>query len=87
MLFQRFIPGEENPNEIIFHVPIGSAKTYLFDFHPYTPVIKYLQHDNNTCLFSILVSTLIGAIEHILEQAIMSLDLNHIKKCIIGLFE
>ena len=26
MLFQRYIPGKYNPNEIIFYVTIGSSK-------------------------------------------------------------
>ena len=31
MMFQRYIPGEDKLNEIIFHVPIESAKKIGFD--------------------------------------------------------
>ena len=43
MLFQRYIPVEDNPNIIISHVSIGSAKTpHLIDFRSYAPAIKYM---------------------------------------------
>ena len=65
MLFQQYIPGEDNPNEIIFHAPIGSArKIDLNGFHPYAPAIKYVQLDNNTCVFSILAYDMFDVREH-----------------------
>ena len=45
-------------------------KTYLFDFHPYAPVIKYFQHNKNTCVFSSLVYALFDSIEHVTEKDI-----------------
>ena len=70
-LFQRYITGKDNPNEIIYHVPIGSFKTSdLTDFYPYAPEIKYVQHDKNNCCFSSLASDLYDAREHVAEQAI-----------------
>ena len=41
------------------------------DFRPYEPDIKYAQHDNNSCVFSILEYSLFGAREHVAEQAIV----------------
>ena len=69
MLFQWYIPGEDNPNEIIFHVTIGSAKkTDLIYFHLYAPAIKYLQHNDNNCVFSSLAYTLFDYREHVTEK-------------------
>ena len=70
------------------HVPIGSApKTDLIDFHPYAPAIKYVQHENNICLFSILVSYLFDARENVAYQAValrleLSFKVNHLVICI-----
>ena len=58
-------------NEIIFHVPIGSAKKiYLIDFHHNALVIKYVQHEENNCVFSSLTRALYDAREHAAEKAI-----------------
>ena len=66
-------PSEENSNEIIFYVPIGSDKTpYLINFHPYSPAIKYLLHDKNTRVFSVLASDFFDARENISEKATAS---------------
>ena len=52
-MFQRYIPGEDKPNEIIFHVTVGGAKKSDFNhLYPYLPAIKYVKHDKNTCYFS-----------------------------------
>ena len=41
------------------HVTIGSAKKQeIKNLHLYVPTIKYVQHDENTCCFSILASSL-----------------------------
>ena len=72
-LFQRYIPGEENPNEIIFHVTIGSVKTpNLIEFHTYAPEIKYLQDVKNSFVLSSLESALFYSREYVIEQAIDS---------------
>ena len=71
MLFQKYIPGEDNPNEVVFHVPIVSAKKLdLADFHPYAYAMIHFQHDNNTCCYSSFLSAVYGAIENIKEYAI-----------------
>ena len=54
MLFQQYITGKKT-NEIIFHVPIGSAKkTYLINFRHNSSEIKYVQYDKNTCCWYML---------------------------------
>ena len=59
MMFQRYIPGEDKLNEIIFHVPIESAKkSDLTDFRTNAPAIKYIQHEKNTCCISRLAYAL-----------------------------
>ena len=53
MLFQQYIPGEDNPNKIVFDVLNGSAKkTDLIYLCPSAPTIKYVQHEYNKCIFS-----------------------------------
>ena len=73
-LFQLYFPGEGNSNEIIYHVPIRSAKkSEINNFHPYAHAIKYVQHDKNTCCLSSLASARFDAREHASEQAVASL--------------
>ena len=70
MMFQRYIYGK-NPNEIIFHVPIGSSKPPdLIDFHHNSPAIKYVQHEKNTCVFSSLDYDIYNRREHSSEKDI-----------------
>ena len=72
-MFQRYIPGEDKPNEIIFHVTVGGAKKSDFNhLYPYLPAIKYVKHDKNTCYFSWLSSDMYDYIEHVVEKAIYS---------------
>ena len=71
MIFQQYIPGKVNLNEIIFHVPIGSAKKQeITSFHLYAPVIKYVQHKKNPCCFGSLAYYLFDAREHVAEHDI-----------------
>ena len=73
MLFQRYIPGENNTNEIIFHVTIGSdKKTDLIDLNPYAPTFKYIKNDENTCVFSSLAYDMFDNREHVAEKYIAS---------------
>ena len=68
-LFQLYFPGEGNSNEIIYHVPIRSAKkSEINNFHPYAHAIKYFQLHKNTCCLSSLEYDLFVAIEHVAEQ-------------------
>ena len=77
-MVQQCITGEDKPNEIIFHVPIGSAKKLdITNFHPYAPAIKYVQHDNNDCCFSSLESDIFDAREHFQNSPLPS-ELNNI---------
>ena len=43
MMFQQYITGEDNPNDIVFYIPIGSAKINDYiNFHPYALGMKYV---------------------------------------------
>ena len=38
--------------------PLEVPKNDFIDFHPYDPAIKYIQHEQITCVFSELVFSL-----------------------------
>ena len=79
-MFQRYIPGEVNPNKIIFHVPIGSAKTLnLIGFYPYAPAIKYVQHDENV-VYSLAWNVICLIPENMFQNRLLTYDLSHILK-------
>ena len=83
MLFNSYIPGQDNPNEIIFHVPIESAAN-LVDFYPYAPAIKYVQHGDNSCVLISLSSSMFDTREHVSEQAIYLLLESFFRSALLG---
>ena len=43
----------------VSHVPIGNSKnTEMHDFHPHAAEIKYVQNEDNTCVFVSMTSAL-----------------------------
>ena len=41
------------------------------DFHPYAPENKYVQNEENTCVFSSLDSYLFAVNEHVEENSVL----------------
>ena len=70
--FNDTILVNTTPNKLYFVFPLEVPKNDFIDFHPYAPAIKYLQHDNNTCVFSRFSSALFDARKHVVEKAISS---------------
>ena len=55
-----------NQMKSYFMLPLECPKNIFFYFHPYVSEIKYVQHEDNTSVFS----SLAYAIEHVAEQAV-----------------
>ena len=67
------MPGEDNSNDNIFHVPIRSAKkSEIKNFYPYSPEIKYVQRGKTIFCLSSLDSDLFGSRDHFSEKSISS---------------
>ena len=56
-----------------FRVPIGNKNNIeMHDFGPHAPELKYVAHEENTCVLSSLDSPLFAVNEHVAEHAAVS---------------
>ena len=61
-MYQSNFFGEEGFKNKVFSVTIGNAKNIeMYDYHPHSPEIKYVQNEDNTFVLCSLDSGLFAS--------------------------
>ena len=69
----------------VFNVPIGNSNnTEMYNFDHHAPEIKYVQNDDNSCVFSSLSSSLFDVNENIAEHALLSKKISYLSFDIVS---